>query len=105
MSITKYGLFGKLKALPGQGQALADFLLEAARLLDTASGCQLYLVSTDVTDADTIWVTEVWDTQEDHDRSLQAPAIRELIGRAMPLLAERPEPGMTVNVLGGKGLA
>lgn len=105
MSTTKYGLFGKLKALPGQREALAGLLLEAAQLLHTAAGCQLYLISTDVTDEHMIWITEVWDTKEDHDRSLQIPAIRELIGRAMPLLAERPESGVTVNVLGGKGLA
>ncbi|MFD0455761.1 putative quinol monooxygenase [Streptomyces violaceoruber] len=37
-------------------------------------------------DETTIWVTEVWRTREDHDASLELPAAKDAIGRAMPML-------------------
>jgi quinol monooxygenase YgiN len=100
----KYGLYGKLQAQAGKGQALAEILLGAARLMEDAPGCILYLVHTAADDADGVYVMEVWDSKDDHDRSLQLPGVRELIAQAMPILDGRPE-GITLDVLGGKGLS
>ena len=100
----KYGLHGKIKALAGKGDNLASILLEAANLVATAQGCRLYLVSRDSQDADAVWVTEVWDSKEDHDNSLKVEGVRELIGRAMPILDGTPEKGQELEVLGGAGL-
>ncbi|GAA5221353.1 putative quinol monooxygenase [Membranihabitans marinus] len=100
----KYGLHGKLSALPGKGQDLANILLEAATMVANAPGCQLYVVSTDTELDDTVWVTEVWDSKENHDKSLNVPGVRELIGQAMPLLDGMPEKGHEFNVIGGHGL-
>ena len=102
--MNKYGLYGKLNALPGKGNELAAILLEAAELVRNARGCNIYLIGKDANNADTIWVTEVWDSKEDHDESLKADAVRQLIGRAMPLLDGRPEGGTVLEVLGGVGL-
>ena len=57
--MSKYGLHGKLKAKSGRGDKLASCLLEASRLVSTAKGCQLYVVSVDKGDRDTVWITEV----------------------------------------------
>ncbi|WP_347158308.1 putative quinol monooxygenase [Pontibacter chitinilyticus] len=100
----KYGLHGKLKAINGKGQQLAEILLEASRLVATAKGCQLYIVSKDADDADSIWVTEVWDSKEDHDNSLHVAGVQQLIAQAMPLLNGRPEKGQVLEVLGGAGI-
>ncbi|MEM8896756.1 MAG: antibiotic biosynthesis monooxygenase [Bacteroidota bacterium] len=100
----KYGLHGKLQALSGKGEELSRILLEASQLVSTAKGCHLYLVSTDAHDSDAVWVTEVWDSREDHDHSLSIPGVRELIGQAMPILAGRPEKGQVLTVLGGAGI-
>ena len=100
----KYGLFGSLKATPGKGDELASILLEASRLIATAKGCHIYVVSRDTQDDTLVWINEVWDTREDHDNSLHVTGVKELISRAMPLLAGKPTPGMTLRVLGGKGL-
>ena len=54
-------------------------------------------------DPDGIYVVEVWDSKTDHDNSLNLPGVRELIIRAMPILASKPE-AITLEVLGGKGL-
>jgi quinol monooxygenase YgiN len=101
----KYGLHGALRAQPGQGAQLADILLEAARLMQEAKGCQLYLISKDFEEADQIWVTEVWESTAAHDQSLQDERVRALIARAMPLLATPPAGGRKLEVLGGAGLA
>ena len=99
-----YGLHGKLQATVGNGPRLADILLKASRLVASAPGCRLYLVSQDPQNSDAVWITEAWDSQEDHDRSLEISGVRELIGRAMPLLDGPPQPGQQLTVLGGFGL-
>lgn len=101
---TKYGLFGKLKASTGNGSELAAILLEASQLMATAQGCHIYIVSQDTKDDTLVWISEVWDTKEDHDNSLGIADVKELISRAIPLLEGKPAPGTTLTVLGGKGL-
>lgn len=100
----KYGLHGKLQAKSGAGAQLAEILLEASRLVANAKGCHLYLISTDVEHPDAVFVTEVWDSSEDHRASLQMPEVRALIGQAMPLLDGPPQGGQTLKVHGGLGL-
>ncbi len=92
MNPNKYGLTGKMKAKP-----------EASKLVSTAKGLHLYIVSTDAADSDVVHVTEVWDSKADHDNSLQLPGVKELISQAMPLIDSKPE-GAVLEVLGGKGL-
>ena len=103
--MNKYGLHGKLTATPGNGDKLAAILLEAAKLVSTAKGCRLYMVSKDHSDADAVWVTEAWDSKKDHDNSLQVAGVKELISQAMPLLSGRPEKGQELEILGGAGIS
>ena len=100
----KYGLHGSLKATSGKRDELAQILLYAAKMVSTANGCLLYFVSIDNTDADSIWITEAWDSKEDHDNSLKAENVRTLISRAMPLLDGIPVKGLELDILGGKGI-
>jgi quinol monooxygenase YgiN len=97
-----FGMHGYFKAQPGQGQALADILLEAAEALRANESCLLYVVSRGEDD-DTIWVTEAWTDREAHEGSLDDLAAKDQIARAMPLIAGidgRAE----FTPLGGKGL-
>ena len=96
----KYGLHGKLQAANGKGRELAQILLEAADIVLNGK-CQLYLVSLDESTPDAVWITEVWESKEDHDESLQAPEVRAVIGKAMPLIGEPPSKGQVLEVLGG----
>ena len=98
-----YGLYGKLQTQAGKGKELGEILLKAAKLMENAKGCVLYIVSTTADNPDGIYVFEVWDSKEDHDNSLKLPGVRELISQAMPIVAGKPE-GTTFEVLGGKGL-
>ena len=98
----KYGLHGKLTAQPGMRDQLVDQLLSAAKLMQTAEGCELYVVSTS-SDDDAVWVTEIWRTKADHDASLAIAGVPELIRRARPLIASISE-SVPLVVRGGKGL-
>ena len=99
----KYGLYGKMQAHTGKGKELGEILLKAAGLMENAEGCLLYLVNTTADHPDGIYIIEIWESKADHDHSLQLPGVRELIAQAMPLLDGKPE-GITLEVLGGKGL-
>jgi quinol monooxygenase YgiN len=100
----KYGLFGRLKAQPGKADELVSILLQASNLVSTAKGCHLYLVSKDTQGHDCIRITEVWDSKEDHDHSLDIQGVKELISQAMPLIAGQPEPPIILEVIGGAGI-
>lgn len=100
----KYGLHGKLTAKAGQEKVLAKILLEAAPLMENAQGCHLYMVSLDDANPADVWITEIWDSEEDHDNSLNLPGVRPLIGQAFPLLEGTPQKGQKLKILGGLGI-
>jgi len=80
-----YGYIGSMRVTPGHRHEVVSILLGGADGL-RAAGCQLYVVGLAQDDDDTIWVSEVWDTKEQHDASLQLPAARAAIAAAMPML-------------------
>jgi quinol monooxygenase YgiN len=95
-------MHGYFKAQPGQGEALAAILLEAADALRADDSCLLYVVSRGE-DADTIWVSEAWTDREAHDASLRAPGVPEMIARARQLIAGM-DGRAEFTPLGGKGV-
>lgn len=99
-----YLLHGKLTAKSEHRDELAHILLEASRLLPPATGCKLYVMSKDANDINSIYVTEIWNSKEDHDNSLKIERVRELIMKAMPLLDGQPTRGQELEILGGIGL-
>ncbi len=96
-----YGLIGRMRATPGQRDALVAILLEGTGAMP---GCLSYVVAADPADADAIWITEVWDSQASHAASLQLPAVRDAIARGRPLIAGFDSSTVTTP-LGGVGLA
>lgn len=95
-----YGLIGKMRATAGNRDALIALLLEGTTGMP---GCLSYIVATDPTDADAIWITEAWDSAESHAASLQLPAVQSTIARARPIIAGFGERFETTPV-GGQGL-
>lgn len=78
-------LHGRLAAKPGKREELLAIMAEG-NPGERMPGCRLYLVSTDETDADGVWVTEVWDSESAHTASLQLQWVKEQIACAMPIL-------------------
>lgn len=99
-----YLLQGKLTTKVGQQANLAGILIEASKLVSTAKGCNLYVIGLDENEQNTVFVTEIWDSKEDHDNSLKVPGVKELIGKAMPMLDGQPSKGQELEILGGFGL-
>ena len=66
------------------------------------SGCLRYVVGRDQADADSIWITEVWDSQESHKASLALPSVKDAIAKGRPLIAgfEQQIPTEPVGRLG-----
>lgn len=95
-----YGLIGKMTAVAGQRDALAAILLEST---GSMPGCLSYIIATDPTDPDALWITEVWDTQASHQASLSLPAVQAAIRKGRPLIAGFSDRVETAP-LGGHGL-
>jgi quinol monooxygenase YgiN len=101
--MSRFGLFGKFTAQPGQRDALLALLVEAAKGVSDAPGCEIWIVSTSPDDPDGIWVSEVWRSEEDHAASLKGDETRALIERAMPLIKGMEH--VKLAPVAGKGLA
>lgn len=95
-----YGLIGKMTAVPGQRDLLTSILLEG---IHSMRGCLSYVVAKDPADVDSIWITEVWDSEQSHRASLELPVVRQAIARAKPLIATFGAHTITEPV-GGVGL-
>ena len=95
-----YGLIGKLIAVPGQREALISVLLENAGAMP---GCLSYVVARDPSDADALWVTEVWRDRASHQNSLSLPSVQRALSRGKAMIAGFGERFET-EPLGGHGL-
>ena len=90
--------------MPGKREALLQNLLRAGSMMESISGCQLYLVSTLPADPISVWVTEVWDSEEAHSESLKIRGVQNLIQQTIPLIAEMPRNTPRLTLVGGKGV-
>jgi hypothetical protein len=43
-------------------------------------------------------VTEVWDSKEDHDASLNIESVKKIISAAIPLIDGKPEKGQELEI-------
>jgi len=95
-----YGLIGKFTAAPGKRDELLSALTDGS---EPMPGCLSYVIATDPSDENTIWITEVWDTRENHEASLNIPWVQAAISKAMPLIGGMEQVAETEPV-GGHGL-
>jgi len=102
--MSRFGMFGKITAVDGKRDELADILLKAAEAMDTLDECELYVVSVKEEEPNAIWVTEVWQDEHAHQASLSLDAVKMLIQQGRPLI-EGMETLQTFSPQGGKGLS
>jgi quinol monooxygenase YgiN len=96
-----FGLIVKMTAVSGKRDELIAILLEGVA---TMPGCLSYIVAKDTSDADAVWMTEVWNSKASHDASLSLPSVREAISKGRPLIAAFGD-GVVTTPVGGHGLA
>lgn len=99
--MSKYAMFGKLTAHPGEREQLARMMLDSRETLDAMEGCIYYILHEAEDDPDVLWITELWENQEAHAASLKNEKVLELIGRCRHLIAGAS--AVKVRPLGGIG--
>lgn len=96
-----YGLIGKMTAKAGERDTLTAILVKG---IVGMPGCLSYVVANDPTNAEVIWITEVWESEEAHAASLGLPSVRDTITKGRPLIAGM-ETVTETSPVGGSGLA
>lgn len=96
-----YSYAGTMRAKPGKrDDVIAILLRDQSPLADL--GCHSYLVGVNDDEPDLIYVTEVWESKQAHDDSLQLPSVQAAISAAMPMLTGEFT-GYESTVVGGLG--
>ncbi len=95
-----YGHIAKITALPGEREGLLSILRDNVGAM---AGCISYVIALDHSDADALWVTEIWASEAAHTASLSLPEVKATIARAMPHIAA-VEPRIATTPVGGIGL-
>lgn len=62
-----------------------------------------YVIAEDPADPNAIWITEVWDSKENHDASLSLPEVKKAITAARPMITGFTNQ-VTTTPIGGFGL-
>jgi quinol monooxygenase YgiN len=101
--MSQYALYTHFTTHHHKANVLIDILERANRIVAASKGCKLYIINYDIDNKDSIWVTELWDSQEDHAISLTLDGCKELMVEAAPLLATEPRQ-IVLKPVGGKGV-
>jgi quinol monooxygenase YgiN len=80
-----YASVGTLTARPGRRDDVVAILLRPGAGLGDI-GCLSYEVGINDEHPDTVFVSELWESKQHHDASLELDAVRAAIAEAMPLL-------------------
>jgi quinol monooxygenase YgiN len=92
-----WGLIAKITVLPGRRDEMIGILKDSAADMP---GCLSYIVAKDITDQNTVWVTEVWDSMASHDASLSLPAVKSAIPRGKAIISNFEKVAVTSPVWG-----
>jgi len=95
-----WGMIARISLVPGKRDDMVALLKQSAAKMP---GCLSYIVANDASDENTLWVTEVWESQADHDASLSLRQVQDAIPRAKPLVAKFEKVAVTAP-LWGQGL-
>ena len=80
-----YGLISKIVAQSSRRDELVKILL--AGVGSSLPGCLNYVVATDPSDPNSIWVTEVWQSKEANGASFSIPSVSAAMIKGRPLIA------------------
>ncbi len=101
--MTPIGRYVRMAAQPGKGEELTERLLAVADSLRETAGCLLYLISRVAGDPDTIWVTELWRSQEDVDAALASEGAQQSMPAVLALVDRERTERIDLQPAGGVG--
>ena len=79
-----FGQINKITTLEGKRDEVVRLVISGS---DQMPGCHSYIVAKDKDDDNTIWVSEVWDSAEMQNASMDIPDVRRSVEKAMPMIA------------------
>lgn len=74
-----FGLIVKFVANPGRRDDLIRILSAGFQNME---GCHSYILAEDPADETSVWVTEIWDSHESHDKAMAQPLVKAAIADA-----------------------
>lgn len=80
-----FASIGTMGVKPGERDNVIDILTRSNPSLKEI-GCLVYEVGGRHDDPDTIYVTEIWESEEAHSKSLDLQSVKDAIAESMPLL-------------------
>ncbi|MCK1992323.1 antibiotic biosynthesis monooxygenase [Peribacillus muralis] len=102
--MSKFSLFGKFNIQEGERDSMVGILLEAAESMKSLNECEIYLVNVSENEPNSVYVYEVWSSENAHQASLTLEATQTLIQRAKPIITGM-ERISTLKAMGGKGIS
>jgi quinol monooxygenase YgiN len=98
-AIGMWGLIVKITLVPGKRDEMIEILKQSAADMP---GCISYIVAKDTADENSIWVTEVWDSQASHDASLSLPAVKDAMPRGKTIVSNFERIAVTAPLWGAR---
>lgn len=93
-----WGMIAKITAVPGKREEIISILRQSVAKMP---GCTSYAVAEDATAEHILWVTELWQSEQDHNASLGLRQVQEAMPRARPLIANFERIAVTIPVFDG----
>jgi quinol monooxygenase YgiN len=102
-AIARFAQHSKLHARPGKRDELVAKFLDVCDMQRDNLACELMLVSSSPEEGDVVFLTEVWTSAEEHERTRQSPAVQAWAAE-MPAVVAGPPEITPLDVRGGIGL-
>ena len=101
--MSKISVFVKLTAKPGKRDEMVAAFEAVRPLIDAEEGTEMYTVHLDQTDADVVWMLELYRDQAAFDAHGSGEALATIFGSLGGLVGAPPELNMSTPVP-GKGI-
>jgi quinol monooxygenase YgiN len=93
----------RLLATAGNADALVAKFAESAEIQQNNPACELMITGTSTTEADVVYLVEVWSSEEEWETARTSPAITAW-AQGMPQLVAGPPQSVRLGGVSGKGL-
>jgi quinol monooxygenase YgiN len=100
--VTRFAQHTRIRAHPGKRDELIAKFLEAAEMQRDNPANELTLVSSSLDDEDVVYLTEVWTSDEEHERARESDEVQAWAAD-MPSLVGGPPETTPLDVAGGSG--